>query len=255
MGTRETLILQLRRQELVKDERGRNVWKEVVTRREQPAAETALLICDMWDDHRCRAAAERVAEMAPRMNELIKAARERGVFIIHAPSETMDFYKDTPARLRMQDAPAVEPPPDLELPVPELPFDPTKGDCDSGELLPHRPWSRQNPAIEIDQERDGISDKGREVYGVMQPRALRARGIRTLLIMGVHTNYCILNRTFGIKQMVRWGVDVALVRDMTDCLYDPARPPYVSHDEGTALVVGYIEKFWCPTLASRDLLA
>jgi nicotinamidase-related amidase len=249
MGTRDTLALELRRQELVRDERGRNCWKEIVTPREVPAAETALLICDMWDDHRCRAAAERVAEMAPRMNELIKAARDRGVFIIHAPSETMGVYEGTPARRRMTDAPPVEPPPDRELPNPELPFDPTKGDCDSGELLPHRPWSRQNPAVEIDQDRDGISDKGREVYNVLQQR-----GIRLLLIMGVHTNYCILNRTFAIKQMRRWGVDVALVRDMTDCLYDPARPPYVTHDEGTALVVGYIEKFWCPTLDSGDLV-
>jgi hypothetical protein len=70
----------------------------------------------------------------------------------------------------------------------------------------------------------------------------------------VHTNYCVLNRSFAIKQMVRWGVNVALVRDMTDCLYDPAMPPYVSHDEGTRLVVGYIEKFWCPTIGSEDLL-
>ena len=54
--------------------------------------------------------------------------------------------------------------------------------------------------------------------------------------------------------LVRWGVDVYLVRDLTDAIYDPAKPPYVSHDEGTDLVVGYIEKFWCPTLVSADLL-
>jgi hypothetical protein len=54
--------------------------------------------------------------------------------------------------------------------------------------------------------------------------------------------------------MVKWGKRVALVRDLTDAMYNPARPPYVSHAEGTRLVVEYIEKFWCPTVASRGLL-
>jgi hypothetical protein len=36
--------------------------------------------------------------MAPRMNAVIKAARARGVTIVHAPSDTMDFYQDARAR-------------------------------------------------------------------------------------------------------------------------------------------------------------
>ena len=243
------LVLDLRRQELTEDEKGRHCWQAVTTRREVPVSETALLICDMWNDHRCRGAAERVAEMAPQMNEVVKAARERGVFIIHSPSDTMGYYEGTPGRRRMASAPPAEPPPALDVPDAPSPFDTSKGNCDTGEPLPTRPQVRQHPAIEIDQERDGISDKGREVYNAMQER-----GIRDLIIMGVHTNHCILNRSFAIKQMVRWGVDVALVRDMTDCMYDPAMPPYVSHEEGTRLVVGYIEKFWCPTIAGADLL-
>jgi len=71
--------------------------------------------------------------------------------------------------------------------------------------------------------------------------------------MGVHTNMCVLNRSFGIKQMIKWGVEIALVRDLTDTMYNPARAPYVSHAEGTRLVVEYIEKFWCPTIGSEDL--
>jgi nicotinamidase-related amidase len=82
---------------------------------------------------------------------------------------------------------------------------------------------------------------------------LRHQGIEQLLIMGVHTNMCVLNRSFAIKQMVRWGVDVTLVRDLTDTMYNPAMPPYVSHAEGTRLVVEYVEKFWCPTIHSQDL--
>ncbi len=93
-----------------------------------------------------------------------------------------------------------------------------------------------------------ISDKGTEIYSYMQQQ-----GISQVAIMGVHTNMCILNRSFAIKQMLRWGMDTVLVRDLTDAMYNPAMPPYVSHDEGTQLVIAYIEKHWCPTILSNDL--
>jgi hypothetical protein len=54
--------------------------------------------------------------------------------------------------------------------------------------------------------------------------------------------------------MVRRGVETALIRDLTDTMYNPERSPYVSHEEGTRLVVEYIEKFWCPTIGSEELL-
>src|SRR5438034_1413158 len=60
----------------------------VVTERKAiwEAKKTALIICDMWDDHWCKSAARRVGEMAGPLNEVVKTAREKGVFIIHAPS-------------------------------------------------------------------------------------------------------------------------------------------------------------------------
>ena len=45
--------------------------------------------------------------MAPRMNEVVKAARAEGVMIIHAPSDVIDFYTDHPARKHMQAVPPV----------------------------------------------------------------------------------------------------------------------------------------------------
>jgi hypothetical protein len=71
--------------------------------------------------------------------------------------------------------------------------------------------------------------------------------------MGVHTNMCILNRSFGIKKMLGRGFKAALVRDLTDAMYNPEQPPYVSHHEGTRLVVEYIEKKYCPTIDSGQL--
>ena len=45
-----------------------------------PHRQTAIIICDMWDDHTCKAAARRVAEMVPTMNRMVSTAtRDRRV--------------------------------------------------------------------------------------------------------------------------------------------------------------------------------
>ncbi|MEM2849274.1 MAG: isochorismatase family protein [Candidatus Bathyarchaeia archaeon] len=229
--------------------KGSDVWDTVVIRKELPTVETAILICDVWDRHWCKSATERVNIIATKINRLIKAARKNGVQIIHSPSETMDFYADTPFRRRIADIPRITPSSQLDLPSPPLPIDDSDGGCDdTPPCKPYRAWTRQHPLIEI-MDPDVISDNGLEIYSFM-----KSRGINNLAIMGVHTNMCILNRPFGIKQMVKWGVRCILVRDLTDAMYNPRRPPYVSHEKGTELVVEYIEKYWCPSILSNDLL-
>jgi len=226
------------------------LWQTATITRRVPADQCAIIICDMWDKHWSRGASQRVDAMAPRMNEVVKSARAAGVMIIHAPSETMDFYRDSSARARAVAAPHVPMPEPTPREVPPLPIDDSDGGSDTGETSWYTAWTRQHPAIEIDEARDAVSDDGQEVWNL-----LRERGVAQLLIMGVHTNMCILDRPFGIKAMVQRGVDTALVRDLTDAMYNPARPPHVTHDEGTRLVVDYIEKHWCPTILSADMLA
>jgi nicotinamidase-related amidase len=243
-----SLSLHLKTQHFQPDQNGWAQWVVSIIEQKVRADQAVLLICDMWDHHWSRGASERVDAMAPRMNRLASAARRAGVHVIHAPSETMTFYQDSLARQRMQSLPVVQPPPNLDLPDPLLPVDDSDGGSDTGEIPWFRAWTRQHEAIEIDEQWDGISDSGLEIYSY-----LRAYSIQQVLLAGVHTNMCILNRSFGIKQMVRWKVPIALVRDLTDTMYNPASSPYVSHAEGTRLVVEYIEKFWCPTVLSTDI--
>jgi hypothetical protein len=68
-----------------------------------------------------------------------------------------------------------------------------------------------------------------------------------------HMNMCVLNRSFGIKNMVRWRFNTVLVRDLTDAMYNPAMPPHVSHERGTELVIEHIEQHWCPSILSQSL--
>ncbi|MCC7153454.1 MAG: cysteine hydrolase family protein [Bryobacterales bacterium] len=212
-------------------------------------SKTAIIICDMWDKHWCRGATERVGALVERMNPVLIKARARGILIIHAPSETMDFYKDAPQRLAMLKVPKAIPSPVLDVPDAPLPIDDKDGGCDTEGDSFYKAWKREHPGLTIGPG-DLISDNGAEVYS-----ALKQRAIETLLVMGVHTNMCILNRTFAIKQMTRWGVKCILVRDLTDAMYDPKDAPHVPHSRGTELVVEHIEKYWCPTMTSQDLVA
>jgi len=242
------LRLNLRSQRLARNAEGYNVWQAETAGQTLAANETALVLCDVWDKHWSRGANERLARLLPRMNEVVKTLRGQGVVIVHAPSDTMKFYEGTPGRQRVLEAPKVAPPADLPHADPPQPIDASDGGSDTADPG-GSPWRSEHPAIDIDQTRDAVSDSGRDLFNLY-----RQRGIKNILIMGVHTNMCVLGRSFAIKQMVRWGFNVVLIRDLTDTMYNPARPPYVPHDEGTRLVVEYIEKFWCPTVLSDDLL-
>jgi hypothetical protein len=210
----------------------------------------------MWDDHWCKCAARRCSELAPRVNDFVQAARTQGALVVHAPSDTMTFYSGTPQRARAEGAPTAIPP----VPIrerwldhsrePDLPIDDSDGGCDDEptRLANHTyPWKRQHPAIKI-AEQDIISESGDEIYNVFVQGL-----IRNVLIAGVHTNKCILVRPFGIRQMVMLGMNIVLLRDLTDSLYNPHRPPYVNHDRGTELVIEHIEKYWCPSAISTDI--
>ena len=145
---------------------------------EKPAAwetkKTALIICDMWDDHWCKSASRRVVEMAGPLNEVVKQARAKGVFVIHAPSSVTDFYKDTPQRRRAQSAPFAKTPVPLATverwgtawcwtdPKHEavLPIDDSDMGCSCvGAKCPIvPPWKREIATIELAPE-DALTDR------------------------------------------------------------------------------------------------
>src|SRR5262249_23104112 len=156
------------------------------------------------------------------LNEVVKMARSRGVLIIHAPSTCVDFYKGTPQRKLARNAPF------SEAPVPlvkgerwgtawhwadgkreaVLPIADSAMGCDCAMKCEIRaPWKRQSSAIEI-AEGDAITDSGQETWNL-----LAQRKIDNVILCGVHLNMCVLGRPFAIRQMVKVGKNVALMRD------------------------------------------
>ena len=234
--------------------------------------QSAIIVCDMWDLHHCLNAVRRAKEMAPRMDQVLKAARERGVLIIHAPSSCMDAYKDHPARKRAVETPrARDLPREIgqwcrQIPAEEkgtYPIDQTNGgeDDDPAEHAewaakltamgrnPREPWKSQTDLLTIDPAADYISDSGEEIWSVLE-----GRGIKNVVLLGVHLNMCVLGRPFGLRQMARNGKNVVLMRDMTDTMYDPHSAPYVNHFAGTDLMIEHVEKYVAPSITSDQLL-
>ena len=216
--------------------------------------QTAVLVVDMWDQHWCRGATERVKGLAIRMEKVLSQARNVGIQIIHCPSETMQFYKDYSQRARILktvENHSRKQDPWIRLRWWEWPFpiDDRDGGCFcTPRCTEGMPWSRQIATIQI-QDPDVISDDGWEIETFCH-----LKGITNLIYMGVHTNMCVLGRSFGIRHMVKAGFQVMLCRDLTDTMYNPARRPYVSHEDGTERVVRHIERYWCPSLLSEDLM-
>jgi nicotinamidase-related amidase len=231
------------------------------------SSRSAAIIVDMWDLkglHHCRSATERVEELAPAMNRVVAALRREGALIIHAPSDCMEFYEDSPARSRAVHAtPHVAPAPfewnwpdeSREPLVPGLvqPWgdwvdDPAKCSCEPGQpsciVEAPRPWTRQTDAIEVRPE-DAVTDVGQEVFNLLEEREIDA-----VLVMGVHTNICVLSRDFGIRQLVRLGKQPILCRDLTDSFH---RHP-AGHLAGHRMVIEHVERYWCPTVTSSQLV-
>ncbi len=236
------------------------------------ARQTAIIVCDMWDAHHCLNAVRRVNELVPRMNKVLHTARDQGVLVIHAPSSCMAPYENRPGRQLAKSAPtAGNLPGDIgqwcrhitsEDKAP-YPVDQRQGGEDD-DLVEHQqwhaylasigrnpksPWKAQIASLDIVDGKDAISDSGVEIWNLLEQR-----GIKNVILLGVHTNMCVLGRPFGLRQLAKNGKNVVLMRDMTDTMYDPAKWPYVSHFTGTDRIVEHIEKFVCPTITSGDVL-
>ncbi|MFC1541754.1 hypothetical protein ACFL50_04810 [Candidatus Latescibacterota bacterium] len=216
-----------------------------------PADEVAIILCDVWNN-----SSDRINEMVAEMNKVVKAARDKGVFIIHAPAECMEYYKDTPQRKLAQDAPYAEPPNEIkrrvEDPAIEPPLPGTFGHlghridtkkASTKISKPSNTWTKENDLIEIELG-DAVSDDGQEIYNLLEQR-----GIDNVIIMGFATDICMVRRSYGIRQMVYNEKNIILCRDLTDISSQRTG----QHSDDLQLIIEHIEKYWCPSITSESL--
>ena len=247
-------------------------YRPVVREQVWDAGETAVIVCDMWDSHHCYRAVLRENQMVPRMESLLSSLRQRGATVIHAPSSCVERLRGSPGTktscLRCRRSPRrrtsilgvtrSQPksrrstrstnPMVVKTTLPEE-HAAWAAKLEAQGLNPKAPWKKQHAGLTIDGDKDFISDQGDEVWNILQ-----AGDIKNVILVGVHTNMCVLGRPFGLRQLAKNGVNVVLMRDLTDSMYNPKSWPHVSHAEGTSLIISHIERYVCPTITSDQIL-
>ncbi len=220
---------------------------------------TAVVVIDMWDRHWCKTFTARVANMVPRMNLTIAAARKLGLQVVWAPSDVVAFYKDYPQRKAMMAIPG-HPEPKV---VAFNPAAPPEG-LDCCECGPDRPcknahvWTRQQAGLDIaDEDLIGDSNNAQELFNLCE-----ARGIDTLIYLGVASNMCVCHRAFGMLNARRHGFRVIFVRDLVEAITANGVHPATKRGDwnftpakGSARTEHYLEQEVAPSIQSRQLLA
>ena len=174
------LELDARSREQIPDQDGQ--FRVISEKLNWSASKTAVIVCDVWDQHWCKGATRRGGDLAPRINDVVSKAREMGALIIHAPSGTMDSYQDHPGRKIARSVPkAANQPSDIAKwcrwiddneETTGYPIDHSDGGCDcQPKCKQGNPWRGQIDTIEIDNK-DAISDSGVEIWNLLEKRGI-----------------------------------------------------------------------------------
>lgn len=180
-----------------------------------PAAQTALVLVDVWATHYIDSWLERAAHITrEKIVPLVDAARAAGVLVVHAPS---------PFVVERHHAAAMPPPVPADEPASWPPVD-FRGIYRGGA---HAAFGRDSePRLSTALERyeteltinpEAAPGPGDEVIatGEQLHELLASRGILHLVYAGFATNWCVMGRDYGVIEMNDRGYDIVLVRDAT----------------------------------------
>jgi hypothetical protein len=82
----------------------------------------------------------------------------------------------------------------------------------------------------------------------------RKRGIKNVVLTGIAADICVMAHSFGLRTMKRMDMNVVMMRDMIDVVYNPQNTPFDCLYSDLDAVIEYIEKYVCPTIVSTDFI-
>ena len=170
----------------------------------------ALVLVDVWDNHFIESWLER-AESVTReaVVPVLETARRIGLTIVHAPCPEVAAQYPQARRHR---------PPE---PEPNASWPPAEFRKREGEYAAFRGPRNQPPGIPsidnlgMSREIRVLDDEEVISTGQQLHELLEARRILHLLYGGFATNWCIMNRDYGIRAMAKRGYNIILLRDAT----------------------------------------
>tara|TARA_Y100000588_G_scaffold383228_1_gene472146 strand:+ start:2648 stop:3448 length:801 start_codon:yes stop_codon:yes gene_type:complete len=176
-----------------------------------PIDKTALVLVDLWNDHFIESWIERASQvLRDHVLPAIAAARRAGIPVIHGPCPEVAVQYEQLAHH--------EPSPPRDEPD----WPPGAFRNREGDYHVYRGPRQQYPGIrDIAEERkmsdlvevhenDTVIATGQQLHD-----HLKSTGILHLLYVGFATNWCIINRDYGVKDMRGRGYNVVLLRDAT----------------------------------------
>ena len=195
---------------------GRGVGEELRSKGQNArvgADQDSAIICDMWNQHWCKGATRRVAELAPAMNRAVAGARDQRRADHPCAQQLYGRLRESPGAQACAGR-AHRPP-----------ICPRRSAAGATAFLPRKrefiPSTRPMAVVMTDRcarkALPGGRRSPRSKSRMKTPSATRARKSgtcwktaesRTSLLMGVHTNMCVLGRPFGLRNLSRHGKNV-----------------------------------------------
>ena len=185
-----------------------------------PVEQTALVLVDLWNKHHIESWVERATKMLLEVIvPLIETSRKAGITIVFAPSP--DVLQSVPGKYTVYEGKAKAKPPKTEATWPPGDFIQREGEYEL-----YRNPRRQYPDISVHWPESPVFDMGSSVTvrdgdivvasGDQLHDLCEERGILHLLYAGFATNWCILNRDYGVVDMSTRGYDIIIMRDATE---------------------------------------
>ena len=188
-----------------------------------PLAHTALVLVDVWDNHFIESWLERATKIAKEaVVPVLQAARGAGITVVHAPSPPVEFRARSGEYAAFR-GPRSQPP-----------------------GIPGIPQLGMSPLVEV-REDEYVVATGDQLQEVAEER-----GILHMIFAGFATNWCILNRYYGMRAMAQRGYNLILLRDATAGV---EFPDTVDEHFATEIAIREVEQQLGFTAANGDYFA
>jgi nicotinamidase-related amidase len=180
-----------------------------------PIEKTALVLVDLWNIHFIQSWLERAtAVLHAKVIPAMEAARRAGLTVVHAPSPPV--AEQYPQLRRHKPAPAWIPPT-----WPPAEFRQREGQYTAFRGPRHQPpgigawWEPMEHKLGVSPAVTVLEDEYLVATGQQLHELAEEKGLLHLIYAGFATNWCIMNRDYGVREMGGRGYNVVLLRDAT----------------------------------------
>ncbi len=179
-------------------------------RMELPVEQTALVLVDLWDNHFIESWLERAERITREaVVPALAAARRVGLTVVHAPSPPVAEQFEQLER-HASPPPAAEPDwPPAAFRSRQGAYAAFRGPRAQPPGIPSIDALGMSPHIDVRDE-EFVVATGQQLHAL-----LKERGVLHLIYAGFATNWCILNRDYGMRAMARRGYNMILLREAT----------------------------------------